>query len=331
MSELKCSFKIVSSGSYLPPKKVTVEEVSQKSGVSIEWLRNSAGVETRYHAENETIASMAAKAIKNAMAKTDLKFEDINLLIAAGGTPDQPIPHNSALIHEELKLPKNITPFDVNGTCLSFVHALQVAASFLQAGLYKNIIIVSSEKPSVGLNYKWPESAALFGDGAVAFILSQTDEKKGLLFSQYETYSEAVHLAEIPAGGTRIHPNEISDGNDERFLFKMEGQQIYKVASQYLPSFLENCLTDNKMQIEDFKMVVPHQASVLALTLMRKKLKIPVEKFHINVHKYGNLVAASIPMCLHELMENKVIVEDDSVLLLSTAAGLTIGALGIKI
>lgn len=331
MSELKCAFKIVGSGYYLPPKKVTAEEVSQKSGVSIEWLRNSAGVETRYHAENETIASMAAKAIKNAMAKANLKFEDIDLLIAAGGTPDQPIPHNSALIHEELKLPKNVTPFDVNGTCLSFVHALQVAGSFLQAGLYKNIIIVSSEKPSVGLNYKWPESAALFGDGAVAFVLSQTNEKKGLLFSQYETYSDAVHLAEIPAGGTRVHPKEISDMNDERFLFKMEGQQIYKAASLYLPAFLENCMQKNQMSFDDFKMVVPHQASVLALSLMRKKLNIPAEKFHINVQKYGNLVAASIPMSLHELMESKALVDGDKALLLSTAAGLTIGAMGIQL
>jgi 3-oxoacyl-[acyl-carrier-protein] synthase-3 len=330
MSLVKCKFKIEASGIYLPPKKVTAEEIAKKANVSTEWLLKSAGVETRYFAENETIASMAAKAIKNAIEKTHLKYEDIDLLIAAGGTPDQPIPHNSALIHNELKLPKNVTPFDINGTCLSFGHAIQVAASLLQNRIHKNIIIVSSEKPSIGLNYNWPESAALFGDGAVAFILSETDEECGWMFSEYETYSEAVHLAEIPAGGTRVHPKEISDSGSEQFLFKMEGQQIYKTASFYLPEFYSNTLKKNHFTIDSFKMVVPHQASVLALNLMRNKLNIPAEKFHINVHKYGNLVAASIPMSLHELLENKTLVKGDKALLMSTAAGLTLGSMGLQ-
>lgn len=331
MSLLQCAFRIEASGCYLPPKKVTALDISIKTGTTVEWLLKSAGVETRYYAEDETIASMAAKAIKNAMEKSQLSYDDIDLLIAAGGSPDQPIPHNSALIHHELKLPKHITPFDVNGTCLSFVHAIQVAASFLQSGLYKNIIIVSSEKPSAGLNYKWPESASLFGDGAVAFILSPTKEKKGLLFSSYETYSEAAHLAEIPAGGTRVHPRDIRDPDSDQFLFKMEGQQIYKAASLYLPAFFDGCLKKNQVSIEDFKMVIPHQASVLALNLMRNKLQIPPEKFHINVNRYGNLVAASIPLSLHELLENKDVNPGDKVLFLATAAGLTIGTMGIQL
>ena len=330
MSLIKCTFKVEASGIYLPPKKVSAEEIALKAGVSTEWLLKAAGVETRYFAEDETIASMGAKAVKNAMEKSKLKYEDIDLLIAAGGTPDQPIPHNSVLIHHELKLPKNITPYDINGTCLSFVHALQVASSLLQNRIHKNIIIVSSEKPSIGLNYNWPESAALFGDGAVAFILSQTNDERGLIFSEFETYSEAVHLAEIPAGGTRVHPKQLDDPQSEKFLFKMEGQQIYKAASLYLPDFFNKTLKKNGFELDDFKMVVPHQASVLALNLMRNKLNIPSAKFYINVHKYGNLVAASIPMSLHELLENKVLVEGDKALLLSTAAGLTIGAMGIQ-
>jgi len=331
MSSLLCAFEIESSGCYLPPKKVSYTDIAVLTGSDPAWILKATGVENRYYAEDETIASMAAKAIQNAMAKSSLKFEDITLLIAAGGTPDQPIPHNSALIHKELNLPNSITPFDVNGTCLSFVHALQIAASLINSGMHKNIIIVSSEKPSIGLNYKWPESAALFGDGAVAFIISKTDKQKGILFSNFETYSSAVHLAEIPAGGTRVHPKNILNQDSDQFLFKMEGQQIYKAASLYLPAFFDKCLTTNQVAVSDFKMIIPHQASVLALTLIRNKLNIPDEKYHINVNKYGNLVGASLPMSLHELIENKTLVEGDKTLLLATAAGLTIGAMGIQL
>jgi 3-oxoacyl-[acyl-carrier-protein] synthase III len=330
MSQVKCKFEIKATGAYLPPRKVTAEEIAKKANVSLEWLLKSAGVETRYFADDETIASMAAKAITNAMEKTDLKYEDIDLLIAAGGTPDQPIPHNSALIHHELNLPKNIVPYDIHATCLSFPQALLVAASFLHSGIYRNIIIVSSEKPSIGLNYAWAESAALFGDGAVAFVLSQTDKEKGWIFSEYETYSEAVHLAEIPAGGTRFHPIQDTDNQMDKYLFKMEGQKIYKAASLYMPAFYASVLAKHRLDHDNLKMIVPHQASVLALNLMRNKLEIPQDKFHINVHKYGNLVGASIPMSIHELLENKTLVEGDRALLLSTAAGLTLGATVLK-
>ncbi len=331
MSGIKCRFKIVSSGSYLPNKKVTNDEIQARMNVSSEWILKSTGVETRYYAENETIASMAAKAITKAMAKSGLSYNEIDLMIAAGGTPDQPIPHNSALIHQELNLPSNITPMDINGTCLSFVHALQVASSLLQTKIYRNIIIVSSEKPSVGLNYNWPESAALFGDGAVAFIVSESSSDQGILFSDFETHSDGVHLAEIPAGGTRQHPKDVSESDGESFLFKMEGQQIYKLASVYLPDFFKKSLEKNNYTLDDFKMVVPHQASLMALSLMRNKLNISPEKFYINVHKYGNLVAASVAMSLHELLEEKKLVKGDQFLFLSTAAGLTLGNMGIKL
>lgn len=321
--------KIKGSGHYLPPHRVSALEMSEKLGVSLDWLSKCAGVEYRYFAGEETIASMGAKAITLAMEKAQITPQEVDLLIAAGSTPDQPVPHNSAFIHQELKFPPHVTPFDVDGTCLSFVHALIVAKGLLLTGHYRNIVIVSSEKPSVGLNYRWAESAALFGDGAVALVVAADEgaKEKGPLAWDFATYSEAVHLAEIPAGGTRYPTRSMDSVANEQFLFKMEGLHIYKKASQYLPDFFKGFLQRQNLTLDDFKMVVPHQASVLALNLMRDKLRISKDKFHINVQKYGNLVAASIPMGLHELMENKTLVTGDKVLFLSTAAGLTIGAM----
>jgi 3-oxoacyl-[acyl-carrier-protein] synthase-3 len=299
--------------------------------VSQKWIEDKTGVITRYHAEDETIASMAAEAVTKAMEKTDLNYSDIDLLIAAGGTPDQPIPHNSGLIHKELKLPSTVTGFDVNATCLSFVQALKVASALLSTGTHKKIIIVSSEKPSVGLYYESPESAALLGDGAVAFILGHTDEDKGILFSEFTTHSESIHLTEIPAGGTRVHPKFIKEGQEQKLLFNMDGKAIFKKTSQLFPGFVKDTMKKHDFSMNDFQQFIPHQASMLGLKIMEKKLNLPEGKLFVNIQKYGNLVGASIPMGIHEAMEEGKIAKGDNFLILATAAGLTLGICAVKI
>ena len=324
-------FEILSSGSYLPSQKVGVEELAKKTNKSVEWIMGKSGVETRYFAGDESLASMGAKAVNKALENCSFSLNEIDLLIAAGGTPDQPIPHNSALIHKELSFPSHITPLDVDATCLSFVQALKIAAGLIHSGLNKNVIIVSSEKSSVGLNYDEPESSTLLGDGAVAFIIGKTDKEKGLIFSEFETYNEGVHLAEITGGGTRFHTSTFRDTQCSDFLFKMNGHKIYKMASQYLPNFFNNGLSKNGLKLEDIDYVVPHQASLMGLRLMCKKLEIPEEKFHINIEKYGNLVGASVPMTLHELLEMEKLKKGDKALLLCSAAGLTLGMMGLQL
>ncbi|MEE2671602.1 MAG: 3-oxoacyl-[acyl-carrier-protein] synthase III C-terminal domain-containing protein [Bdellovibrionota bacterium] len=329
--DVSCGFSILGSGSYLPENAISAALIAEKMNVSVKWVLGKTGVETRYFAENETIASMAAKAVNKALENAGMIASDIDLLIAAGGTPDQPIPHNSALIHKELDFPNTVTPLDVDATCMSFIQATKIAASLLENKIYKNIVVVSAEKPSVGLDYNWPESAALLGDGAVAFIFGSSEKSSGMLFSEFTTINEGVHLAEIPAGGTRIPPKGIDSTHSDQFLFKMEGQKIYKLASKYLPDFFENVFNKQKCSFDDFKMVVPHQASLMGLGLMRRKLGIPKEKYYINVQNYGNLVAASVPMALHELLHDKKVQKGDDIMLACTAAGLTLGVLGLRL
>ena len=324
-------FKIQASGSYLPARAVSAKEMEQYLAVDERWILKKTGVENRYFSDDENQAVMAAKAINKALETSPIPLEEIDLLISASGTPDQPIPHNSALIHKELNLPASITPLDVNATCLSFVQALKVAASLLETKTYKNIIIVSSERPSVGLNYDSPESAALLGDGAVAFIISQSEDEQGAMFTEFETYSEFVHATEIAAGGTRLHPNKMDSNESKKYLFDMNGTKVFKVTSKLFPGFYSKNMSKHDVHISDFKYIIPHQASMMGLRLMQKKLEFPEEKFYINLQKYGNLVAGSIPMALHELIESKSLKENDKVLLLATAAGLTFGMMGIQL
>ncbi len=327
----KLKFKFISSGRYLPQKVITAKEMASLTGVDEDWILKKTGVQTRYVAEGENQAQMGAKAVMAALKNSTLKVEEIDLLISASGTPDQPIPHNSALIHNELNFPPSVAAIDVGATCLSFVQALQVAASFLTTEVYRNIIIVSSEKPSVGLNLKEPESAALFGDGAVAFILTRSVNDEGFMFSEFETHNEFVHATEIPAGGTRLHPKDVATSDDSKFLFSMDGAKVFKVTSKLFPSFYEKNLNKHRLSLDQFNFIVPHQASLLGLRLMQQKLEIPEEKFVINIQRYGNLVGASIPMALHDLLEAKRLKEGDQVLILATAAGLTFGMVGLQL
>lgn len=327
----KLKFKFISSGRYLPQKVVTAKEMASLTQVDEEWILKKTGVQTRYVAEGENQAQMGAKAVLAALKNSSVKVEDIDLLISASGTPDQPIPHNSALIHKELNFPSSVVAIDVGATCLSFVQALQVAASFLTTEVYRHIIIVSSEKPSVGLNLAEPESAALFGDGAVAFILSRSENEEGFMFSEFETHNEFVHATEIPAGGTRLHPKDVGSSESSQFLFSMDGAKVFKVTSKLFPSFFERNLQKHRLSLDQFTYIVPHQASLLGLRLMQQKLEIPEEKFVINIQRYGNLVGASIPMALHDLLEEKRLREGDQVLILATAAGLTFGMVGLQL
>lgn len=329
--KVKYPFKIVSSGSYLPQKKVHASEIQEKMPVNEDWIIKKTGVENRHYAEDETIASMAAKSVKVAIDKANLNYTDIDMLIAAGGTPDQPIPHNSALIHNELGLPSHITCFDVNATCLSFVQALHTASCFINSDAYKRIIIVSSEKASVGLNYDSPESAALLGDGAVAFIIEKTNDDCGILFTKFSTHSEAVHLTEIAAGGTRIHPKELNKTSDQKLLFSMDGKAIYKKTFELFPNFYKSTMEEFGYSNDDFAQFIPHQASMPALRLVAKKLEIPDDKLFVNLQKYGNLVGASIPMALHEAIEAGKINKGEKSLIIATAAGLTLGLCGLKL
>ncbi|MDP7033932.1 MAG: 3-oxoacyl-[acyl-carrier-protein] synthase III C-terminal domain-containing protein [Planctomycetota bacterium] len=329
MNDRKQGLRLIASGSYLPSRVVSAQEAQEGMEVDERWILKKTGVQTRHFAGDETIASMAATAVREALEQSSVGLEEIDLLIAAGGTPDQPVPHNASLIHAELGFPSHIMPLDVGATCLSFVAALQLVAPGIASGSVRHALIVSSEKPSVGLNDRWPESAALLGDGAVAFVVGPAEGEEGILFSRFETHSEGVHLAEIPAGGTRLHPKFIEDPQDERYLFKMDGKGIYRLASQLLPDFMVSTFQQAQMTLDQFALVVPHQASMLALRIIRDKLGIPRDRFFINIESVGNLVAASIPMALHEAIGEKRFDRGDRILLLGTGAGLTLGTMGL--
>lgn len=328
--EMSRNIRILGTGKYLPPKVVTAEELDKKMGLKKGWVAKKSGVKTRHVVDGEVNSDMAVKAIEQALKNANMKKEDLDCIISTSASFDQPLPCQASLIKEKMGYDNHPIPaFDINSTCLGFVVGLDTISYLVQAERYKNVVIVSSEIPSIAINPEQPESYALFGDGACAVILtkSSNQETSSIKTSLIETYPEGVHMTEVRGGGTILHSRHYSEDNKTEFLFDMNGRAIFRLSSRIIKGFMERLFKDSGLTIQDMDMVIPHQASAMAMDIMRKKLSVSEDKFMNIIEDHGNVISASIPMALHEAIIQKRIKRGDKVLLIGTSAGLSLGGL----
>ena len=321
--------KILGVGRYLPERIVPSSEVERLCGIKPGWIERHTGVkERRWAGPKETNSFMGAAAARDAIEDAGLKLNDIDLILCASGTPEQTIPDNSALIQRELGLGKSgIACMSVHITCLSFLLAMDVAATMLAVRRYQNILIVSSDIASVALNFKDPESAALFGDAAAAVVVTRTPEgeKGGVEHSRFETYSIGAHLTEIRGGGSRLHPAN-PETRPEDNLFSMAGPKVYRLARQHQDAFLEKLRPGLSKSPGDIKVVLPHQASLMAIRALRRN-GITDDQVVVTLDRFGNCVATSLPLTAYEAVKTNRVNRGDEVLLAGTGAGLTLGGM----
>lgn len=323
--------RIAGTGKYLPQMKVTDEELDERLHVPAGWVSKATGVGYRHYAsEEETSSYMGARAAEAALADAGLSFEEMDCLVCTSGTKEQPLPSTAVFIQQAMGQEDSGVPaFDMDATCLSFLNGLDVISYMVNAGRYRRVLLVATEIASVGLNWKEPESAALFGDGAAAVIIERATEDSGsrIVHASLRTFSRGARLSEIAGGGTRQHAVKYNDEQSAPYLFHMDGQAIFRMASKLLPGFMDEMLRASGNQMKDFQMVIPHQGSAMAMRLIRKKLGIPEDRFMDITRGHGNTIAASIPMGLHEAIRQQRIQRGDRVLMIGTAAGLSLGGL----
>lgn len=320
------SVQIVSTGKYLPENIVSSEELDEKLGVPRGWSYEHSLVKTRRYVAEETASEMGALAAEEALKKAGLSIGDIDCIVSVSGTMEQAIPCNAALIHRRLTGGSRPIPaFDINSTCLGFITGLDLISHAIQAGQYRRVLLVASEIASVGLNPDHKKSCVLFGDGAAAAVVQKTDSESPsrILASDMETYSRGAEYIQIRGGGTKHHPR--TNPPPEYFLFEMNGSAVYRLVARHLPSFVERLLYRAGVGMEDVDLVIPHQASGLAMELMRKKLAIPKEKFLSILADHGNTIAASLPMALHEALQQGRLHRGSLVMMLGTSAGASLG------
>lgn len=324
--------KITGTGRYLPGSGVAAEEIDRRLGVEPGWVMRKTSVANRHFVGEETASQMGAQAARDALQAAGLHFSDIDCLVCASGTMQQPIPCTAALIQEALGEQESGVPcFDVNATCLSFVTALDTMSYLIDAGRYRRILIVSTEIASKGLNWSDKESAALFGDGAAAAVVERSSENDSsrILHAKMTTHSGGAHHSEIRGGGSGLPASLYEESKAADYLFSMDGEGIFRQASRLLPDFMGGLLGGAGLTMGDFKLVVPHQGSVMAMKLLQRKLGISEEQMLYIAPHYGNVIAASIPLGLDMAVREGRLERGDRVLLVGTSAGLSLGGVAL--
>lgn len=316
--------KIMGMGRYLPRNKILSTELDAKLQLAEGSVQKKSGLISRHFASmDETTSYMGAQASRIAVEKAQINLTDLDAIISACGVGEQAIPCTAALIQQQLGLESSgIACFDVNSTCLSFITAFDIASHLLAGGRFKRILIVSSEIASVGLNWQDMETCTIFGDGAAACVVEQSEGRERILSAHHETHSIGANICKIDAGGTRYPTPTV-----EQSLFHMEGKKVFKLASKLLDSLMENLLNKAQVSLSDIHWIIPHQASLLAMQHIQKRLNIPQEKYVSIYPHHGNQIAASIPTALCHLIDSQQLQRGQLVLLLGTGAGLAAGGL----
>jgi 3-oxoacyl-[acyl-carrier-protein] synthase-3 len=319
---------ILGIGRYLPRRVVTSAELEAKLGLEPGWIEATQGVrERRWADRDESNSFMGAAAAREAMAEAGLGFGSVDLIVNASGTQEQAIPDGGPLIQRQLGLEDSGVPcLTVHATCLSFVVGLDLCSNLLATGRYATILLVTSEISSCALNWASPESSTLFGDAAAAVVLGRTPagEASRVSAARVETYGSGAEFTEIRGGGSRRHPSA-PETTPEDNLFRMSGLSVFRQAARVGPGFIERLRPGLSRGPGSVKLFISHQASKIALDALRT-LNVPQERVPRTLDRFGNCVAASVPITLYEAIREGRMVRGDEVILMGTGAGLTLAA-----
>ncbi|WP_028101332.1 3-oxoacyl-[acyl-carrier-protein] synthase III C-terminal domain-containing protein [Pseudoduganella violaceinigra] len=325
------SIQIAGTGMAVPAQATSSQQLDERLRLSPGTSLRQTGVRRRFLSTTETAAELAAQACRRAMEDAGLDWDDIDCIVAASATMDQSLPYNAALIHAELGLSaQRTTTFDINASCLSFLAALDTMSYLVEAGRYRHVLLVSSDIATFGINWSNLREGGIFGDGAAAAVIRRTEEggESAILSSKIETLSKGVHHCRIPAGGSRYHPRrELDQPFASLTVFQMDGKSVFKLASEALPDFTDKLLANAGVRMKDLAAVVPHQASQLALTHLSRRLDISPRQLVNIFPDYGNQVGASLPTALHLCLTQGRAKRGDTIMMLGTGAGLTMGGM----
>ncbi len=317
-------------GSYAPAQRLTNDDLSRMVETSDEWIRTRSGIrERRIAGAEENPSDMGARAAHAALAKAGLQPADIDLLIVGTMTPDLPFPSTACVMQKKLGL-RTVPAFDIAAACSGFLYILEVGVAMLRAGPYRHALVVGTDKMSSVVDWKDRSTCVLFGDGAGAAVISRSDESAvGVLGSILHTDGAGVGMLLQPAGGSAC-PTTPATLEERKNFLKMNGKEVFKVAVREMEQVIRDLLAQHQLSAAQIACVVPHQANIRILEALATRLELPMDKIIVNIDRYGNTSAASIPIALEEAHAAGRIKPGDHVVLVAFGAGLTWGATLIK-
>lgn len=313
---------------WVPDYRLTNDELSKMVDTSNEWIMQRIGIEERriLKDKNKATSDMAAEAVKGLLKKTGTKPEEVELVICATVTPDMMFPSTSNLVCHKAGL-KNAWGFDLAAACSGFLFALETGNNFIRSGAHKKVIVIGADKMSAITDYTDRTTCPLFGDAAAAILLEPSKDENGIIDHIFGVDGSGHKHLQLKAGGS-LHPasHETVD-NKEHFIYQ-EGQTVFKVAVSKMADVSVEIMERNNLTSEDLAWLVPHQANMRIIEATAKRMNLAKEKVMINITRYGNTTAATIPLCLWE-WENQL-KKGDNIILSAFGGGFTWGAIYLK-
>ncbi|NDC75605.1 ketoacyl-ACP synthase III [bacterium] len=311
---------ILGTGSHVPERIVTNDDLAQLVNTSDEWIQTRTGIrERRLAGPGETTTSLALGAARAALADAKIEASAIDLLIVATCTPDLPMPATACLVQTALGLPATTACFDLNAACTGFVYALDTAWALLASGRYRHALIIGAEKMSSAIDWNDRTTCVLFGDGAGAAVLGPAPAGSSIVATKLGAIPGTSELLLIPGGGSSpLAP-------DAPRHIQMKGKEVFKFAVRAMDEVCRDLLSPLGLTPLDVALVVPHQANLRIIHAIAEYLELPHDRFFANVDRYGNTSAASIPLALDEARRAGRLQRGDLILLVAFGAGLTYG------
>ena len=322
MTAKLCNAGILGTGFYVPEKIMTNADLEKIVETSDEWIVERTGIKERRIAEdNQPMSDLALRAAKAALADAGVAAEDLDLIIVATLTSDRIIPSTACMIQNLLGA-KHAAAFDLSAACSGFAYAASVAAQFIETGAYKKELVIGAETLSKYINWEDRNTCVLFGDGAGAAVLGQVEEGYGILSFDLGSDGSGGDAIQIPSSGS-LMPVSKESIDQKLNLIHMNGRDVFKFAVKAMGKTVKNSLAKIDMPQEKIDWLVPHQANIRIIESAAKRLSMPMDKVIVNIHKYGNMSAACIPIALAEAAAAKRFKKGDIIALSGFGAGLT--------
>jgi 3-oxoacyl-[acyl-carrier-protein] synthase-3 len=316
-------------GMSLPRKVLTNDDISKMVDTSDQWIRERTGIrERRIVADGQPTSSLGLEAALTALRVANLAPGELDLIICATSTPDYMFPSTASIIQDQLGASK-AGAFDLLAACTGFVYALNMGAQVIRSGSMKNVLVIGAETFSRYLNWTDRSTCILFGDGAGAFVLQASETPGGVTGAVLHSDGSGANLLSIPGGGS-AHPTSELTVHAGMHYVHMDGREVFRFAARVMVQATQEVTKASGWKVEDLNLIVPHQANLRIIDSAARGLKLPIEKFMINVERYGNTSAASIPIATVEAVGSGRLKRGDKVVFVGFGGGLTWGALAAE-
>lgn len=325
---IKIAATITAVGGYVPETILDNKTLEQIVDTSDEWITARTGIKERRILADKSLATsdMAALAIENLLQNSGLHADEIECLILATSTPDCLLAPAASIVCEKSGL-KNAWGFDLNSACSGFLYALSIGGSMIESGRHKKIIVVGADQMSAIVNYEDRNTCILFGDGAGAVLLEPSDNDIGIQDYVFKTDGTGVNYLSVPAGGSLLPASQETIDQKKHFVYQ-DGRTVFKNAIKEMSNTCLEIMERNNLSSESIQWLVPHQANIRIINAVAEQLNFPIEKVKINIQRYGNTTAATIPLCLWDYKDD--FAYGDRIILTAFGAGFNWGSTYLK-